>query len=264
MAGDPHVLRPDHLPTPFTAAEIREASVPGRTVRMLVVQGEAEPHVRVTRFVSGDAEGGEGESWTERPDGRRLTEPEGGRATWLELQEHASMPADATRIDEEIDRHPGRPVRLPALQARRSATRSTRSGSRRSAPGMPLRFEQRVGGELVFSSTAIEDRRPSSADGLALAGQRGWRKTASPIATRTATIAASAMTENRRVDVAPFAEAVPRPDDAAQDQKTEQIPGRLGIDEGVPRDDDEDAKRQHDRGQAIGGEVDARLPFVAR
>ena len=27
----------------------------------------------------------------------------------------------------------------------------------RSAPGMPLKFEERADGELVFSSTAIED-----------------------------------------------------------------------------------------------------------
>jgi hypothetical protein len=30
----------------------------------------------------------------------------------------------------------------------------------KSAPGMPLRFESRVGGELAFSSTAIADEMP--------------------------------------------------------------------------------------------------------
>jgi hypothetical protein len=159
VPGDPHVLRPDHLPTPFTAAEIRDASRPGRTVRMLVVEAGADPYIRVTRFVSGDADGGEREFWTETPDGRPLTEPERGRATWLELQEHASMPADATRIDEET-------IAIPA--GRYDCLRYTRVDGdtidtfwfARSAPGMPLRFEERVGGKLVSSSTAIEDLRP--------------------------------------------------------------------------------------------------------
>jgi hypothetical protein len=159
VAGDLRVLRPDHLPTPFTAAEIREASRDGRTVRMLVLEQGVDPYVRVTRFVSGDADGGEREVWTESPDGRQLTEPERGRATWLELQEHASMPADATRIDEET-------IDIPA--GRYDCLRYTRIDGdtidtfwfARKAPGMPLRFEERVRGALVYSSTAIEDLRP--------------------------------------------------------------------------------------------------------
>jgi hypothetical protein len=159
VAGDPHRLRPDHLPTPFTAAEIRQGSQPGRTVRSLIVQVGTDPFVQVTRFLSGDADGGEREFWTESPDGRPLTEAEGERATWLELQQHASMPADATRIDEEA-------IDIPA--GRYDCLRYTRVDGETidtfwfatAAPGMPLRFEKRIGGELVFSSTAIEDLRP--------------------------------------------------------------------------------------------------------
>lgn len=159
MADDPHVLRPDHLPTPFTAAEIRAGCPPGRTVRSLVVETGAESIVRVTRFVSCDADGADRESWAETPDGRRLTEPTPDHSTWLEFQEHASMPADATRIDEET-------IEIPA--GTYDCLRYTRVDGdtiatfwfAKAAPGMPLRFEERVGGELVYSSTAIEDVRP--------------------------------------------------------------------------------------------------------
>ena len=156
MTADPHRLRADHLPTPFTAEEIRIGCPPGRTVRSLVVRPGAEPYVSVTRFVSGDADGAEQESWRETPDGTHLTEPERRRSTWLEFQEHASMPAAATRIDsEDID--------IPA--GRFACLRYTRTDGEtvdtfwfaRSAPGMPLKFEQRVGGSLVLSSTAIEN-----------------------------------------------------------------------------------------------------------
>lgn len=159
MSGDPHQLQPDHLPTPFTADEIRDNFEPGRTVRSLIVTAGAEPYVRVMRVVFADAEGGEHESWTETPDGRVLTEPEGGRSTFLELQAHASMPADATRIDEEA-------IDIPA--GRYECLRYTRTiGDEvdtfwfaKVAPGAPMRFEKRISGELVLSSTAIEDRGP--------------------------------------------------------------------------------------------------------
>ena len=160
MNDDPHRLQADHLPTPFTAAEIREHSRPGRTMRSLVVRVGDEPYVHVWRVVSGDAEGGERDVWTETPDGERLTEPERAYATFLELQGHASMPADSTRIDEET-------IEIPA--GRFECLRYTRVDGdtvdtfwfAKTEPGAPLRFEKSVGSELVFSSTAIELHDPS-------------------------------------------------------------------------------------------------------
>jgi hypothetical protein len=160
MSIDPHQLRPDHLPTPFTADEIRVGCPPGRTVRALVLDAATAPYVRVTRFLSGDAVGAEQESWTETPDGVRLTEPETRRSTWLEFQGHASMPAVTTEIADEV-------IDIPA--GRYDCLRYTRRDDddtvdtfwfAKSAPGMPLRFESRVGGELAFSSTAIADEMP--------------------------------------------------------------------------------------------------------
>jgi hypothetical protein len=106
--------------------------------------------------VSGDADGAEQESWTEAPDGVRLTEPERGRSTWLEFQEHASMPAASTEIaEEEIDIPAGRFACL--RYTRRDGDSVSTFWFARSAPGMPLKFEERAGGALVFSSTAIEN-----------------------------------------------------------------------------------------------------------
>jgi hypothetical protein len=159
MPTDPHQLRPDHRPTPFSADEIRLGCPPGRTVRSLVVQAGSEPYIGITRFVSGDAEGADQESWRETPDGVRLTEPQLSRSTWLEFQGHASMPAATTEIAEET-------IEIPA--GRFDCLRYTRTDGgdistfwfARSAPGMPLKFEERVNGELVYSSTAIENEVP--------------------------------------------------------------------------------------------------------
>jgi hypothetical protein len=158
VTTDPHQLRPDHLPTPSTAEEIREGCPPGRTIRSLVIRRGTEPYVRVTRFVSGDADGAEEESWTESRDGARLTESELTRSTWLEFQEHASMPAAATDIAEEEIAIPA--GRLACLRyTRRNDDSISTFWFARSAPGMPLKFEELADGELVFSSTAIEDIR---------------------------------------------------------------------------------------------------------
>jgi hypothetical protein len=156
---DPHRLRPDHLPTPFSAAEIRAGCPAGRTVRSLVVLPGQDPYVRVVRFTQVDEEGADQESWTETPDGTRLTEHERRRSTWLEFQGHASMPADSTEIAEEtIDIPAGR------FDCLRYTTRDGDTVSTfwfaRSAPGMPLKFEERANGELVFSSTATENAMP--------------------------------------------------------------------------------------------------------
>ena len=156
---DPHRLRPDHHPTPFSAAEIRDAFVPGLELRSLITRAGAEPYILARRNLSADADGGAYEVWTESPEGVALTEREQGRATWLELQEHASMPADATTID---------PVEIDLPMGRFEGRRYTRvSGDTvdtfwfaMSLPGAPVRIESRVGGEIRFSSTAIEERRP--------------------------------------------------------------------------------------------------------
>jgi hypothetical protein len=160
MTDDAHQLRPDHLPTPFSAAEIRVGCPPGRTVRALVVRPGQPPYVRITRFGLGDSEGADRETWTETPDGTRLTEPEHDRSTWLEFQEHASMPIATTVIDEEE-------IEIPAgrFDCLRYISREDDDVSTfwfaRSAPGMPLKFESRTpDGELRFSSTAIENVMP--------------------------------------------------------------------------------------------------------
>lgn len=118
------------------------------------------PYVHVTRFLTGDDEGSDQESWTETPDGTRLTDPSTSHSTWREFQGHASMPADRTEVvDETIDLPMGR---FDCLRY----TRTDEDGVSvfwfaTTAPGMPLRFEQRVDGETVFSSTTLSDDRPA-------------------------------------------------------------------------------------------------------
>jgi hypothetical protein len=51
FSGDPHILGPGLLPTPFTADEIRAGCPDGRFIRLLVEVDVQEPFIRTNRFV---------------------------------------------------------------------------------------------------------------------------------------------------------------------------------------------------------------------
>jgi hypothetical protein len=163
MSADPHQLRPDHHPTPFTAEEIRRGCPTGRTIRVLVEQAGAEPIVRVTRFLDGDAEGADGEVWTETTSGERVGDVEPMRSNWLVLQGHASMPIATTVITEET-------IEIPAgtfdclVYTRTDGDEVDTFWFARSAPGMPLKYDSVVNGERVFSSVALENSMPAETD----------------------------------------------------------------------------------------------------
>jgi len=160
LPPESHRLQPDHHPTPFSAAQIRDGFVLGRIFRSVVTRGRGDAVVRVTKNLARDDVGGTYEVWTESSDGTRLSEPEEGRSTWLELQRHASMPIDATTIE---------PVTIDVPMGRFDGVRYTRTHGDTvdtfwfalSLPGAPVRIESRAGGDLVFSSIAISEERPS-------------------------------------------------------------------------------------------------------
>ena len=158
MTSDPHQLAPDHLPTPFTAEEIRLGCPPGRTLRYAHERGGQPTVIRVTRYVTGDADGCVQESWQESAEGTRLNAPERSSSTWRELQQHASFEAATTTRDEdEIDLPAGS---FQCLRYTRVDNRGTwRFWFARNLPGSPVRFEQEVANEIVFKATLLENKQ---------------------------------------------------------------------------------------------------------
>lgn len=139
---DPHLLGPDLLPTPFTAAEIREASGRGKTIRLLVEGPGETRYERVNRFSECDEEGAVLARWRLDADGAIDGEVSSDRVTWLELQWHAAFPADSTSLGDEI-------IELPIgrLACLRYETRDTPDAPLETFwfahdyPGMPVRYE---------------------------------------------------------------------------------------------------------------------------
>jgi hypothetical protein len=156
VLGDPHVLQPDHAPTPFTASEIRDGCPEGRTIGLLIEAAGAPPHRRTNRFVECDEEGAVVERTRFDMDGRPLGPPERARSTWLEMQGHASTPADRTTIDPSVLESPMGPLdclRYTVVDGEEVET----LWFARSLPGMPVRTESRRAGELVLTVTMTSD-----------------------------------------------------------------------------------------------------------
>lgn len=151
--ADPHVLQPGHHPTPFTAAEIRAASLRGRTVRQRIeIDGETAV-TRVQQWLAVDEEGATRGLYTLDPDGHR-TDLGQSRSTWLELQSHASMPVETTTIDAIVLDSPMGPrdcLRYTTLDGDAIET----FWFARAYPGMPVKTERAENGRVVERVTML-------------------------------------------------------------------------------------------------------------
>jgi hypothetical protein len=155
---DPHVLGAGLLPTPFSADEIRAGCPEGRTIRLLVEPAQGEPFERVNRFVDCDESGATLERWRLGAEGGVDGEVERERTTWLDLQRHASFPADrATRSREAIELPIGRVecLRYDVRAAAHDAPVAT-FWFALDHPGMPVRYEQSAGAG-VDRTTMVAD-----------------------------------------------------------------------------------------------------------
>lgn len=133
---DPHVVAEGLLPTPFTAAEIRDALRAGAVIRVRIEEPDGTTTERINRFSAGDDDGALLESHpADAPEAAK-----GARVTWRELQAHAAFPADRTTVATEVIEHP-----LGRLECRRYDVADEDGGSvfwfALAHPGMPVRYE---------------------------------------------------------------------------------------------------------------------------
>lgn len=159
MASEAYVLEPGHAPTPFTAAEIRAATAPGLTIETVTEEGGRVVGRSRTRFVACDDEGTEIEHVALDATGDPVAEPRVARATWDELQAHASFPAAITRRTSQM-------VELPVGTERCLRYVVERDGARTTfwfavdLPGQPMRWAVESSGAppRVTTVTSIERR----------------------------------------------------------------------------------------------------------
>lgn len=156
---DPHVLQSGHAPTPFAADEIRAGCPAGRVIRMRVDAGGEAPFLRVRWFAACDAAGAVLVRSRQSLDGSPVGEPEAGRVTWLDLQAHASFPADATTIEpERIE------TAIGVLDCLRYTVRDGATEEvfwfAADLPGMPIQIHTRTDGEVVTTVSVVDNVTP--------------------------------------------------------------------------------------------------------
>ena len=154
LPPDVHRLQPDHLPTPFSAAQIRDGCPAGRTIRIREETPDAPPAFRRIRFVEVDADGAVQEFLATDADGRPIGEPTRRHSTWLDLQRHASQDAAATTVDEV-----GLTLPFGDFACWRYIVQRPEAELRfwfaKQLPGMPARVEEWVAGVMTGRSTMI-------------------------------------------------------------------------------------------------------------
>jgi hypothetical protein len=167
LPPDSNRLQPDHLPTPFSAADIRAGCPLGRTIRLQTEAADGELSFRRIRFIEVDADRAVQEFQSLGADGQPIGDPTLRSASWLDLQHHATRPA-ATTVLDEVDL----PTPLGTEACWRYAAGSADDGVTfwfaKGRPGMPVQVEERAAGELVSRSIVIEDDVSSVRGGSAV------------------------------------------------------------------------------------------------
>lgn len=145
-----HRLADDRHPTPFSAEQIRAACAPGRLNAYLVVAAGADAYVDTWWFESGDEEGAEMAHLRSTAAGVPLGEPETSRATWRELQAHASYPAATTEVTTGQITTAAGTFDAWCYLTRGEAGEVTRAWFARTLPGPPVLMVTEKDGTEVF------------------------------------------------------------------------------------------------------------------
>ncbi|MDJ0521976.1 MAG: hypothetical protein QNJ90_07860 [Planctomycetota bacterium] len=155
-------LKPDHHPTPFTAAQIRTGCPDGRVLTVRMEVGGNELLYR-WRFDGGDAEGVTFSSQPLKPDGTARGEPGAQRALWTRLQEHASFPSSETKVTEETIEVPAGTfacMRYTVTVAAEGRTVVTDSWFAWALPGPPVKQVTLRNGEPASKMELVENEMP--------------------------------------------------------------------------------------------------------
>lgn len=149
-----HIVRPGTLPTPFSAAEIRDATVNGMTLLLRTTPHSGPAQYRRTTFVKCDRDGALRSFAPADAGGTVTAEPEQAYSTWAELQGHAVFDTSAASRTIET-----RETALGTLECWRYDVSDEDGESTYwfalRYPGMPVVFETRDGRGVVVALTEV-------------------------------------------------------------------------------------------------------------
>lgn len=138
---------PKH-PTPYTAAQIRDATKPGRTYRYKVEAPDQPATEKVMTFETVDA------------DGATLVSPgePKKRVTWEELRQHAEFPEGLVKTRDEKITVPAGTFDCTVYVVVREGGEATSYYFAKTMPGAPVLIAKAKEGRRVMTSTLVEYR----------------------------------------------------------------------------------------------------------
>lgn len=146
-------------PTPYTAAQIRDACRVGRTYEFLIEKPGAPPVRRRMVFVAVSPELATVESVTLDDKGQALAAPERSEASWEELRRHAAWPRAATTIEVSSADTPAGTFpckRYTVVEKKDGSEERTVACFAEQLPGPPVELRKEVGGKLVMTMTLLK------------------------------------------------------------------------------------------------------------
>lgn len=138
----------DMFPTPFTAAQIRDATKPGRTYRFRVEADGKPPGERVITFAKVDEAGAEVSTNGAPPE----------RTTWEELRKHAEFPKPVVSTREEKITVPAGTFDCVVYVVQGVPGEVRTFYFAKTLPGAPVLFFTEKDGKRLMTSTLVEHR----------------------------------------------------------------------------------------------------------
>lgn len=158
----PDTAPPEALaPFPYSAEQIRDATPLGRTYVFKMTRGD-EVVLRTMRFTAVDAEGATMVAAIADVTGAPVAPPEESRATWEELQHHASYPAAATVVSAATVTVPAGTFACQRYTVRVGEDEQLVVDFAVDLPGAPVSLVDTVGGVEVMRMTLERHERPGA------------------------------------------------------------------------------------------------------
>ncbi len=161
--SDPHILDPEHAPTPFTGDEIREGCPTGRQVTLVHTSEDGKSEYWTTSF----AKTGELNAVLVNQQVAENGQPLGGGsefvATWDELQAHASFPAANTTVSEVEVTTPIGELDCLLYEVEEGST-TKQMWFARSLPGLPIKTVYRDGEVTILTTLVVRDTQADPPD----------------------------------------------------------------------------------------------------
>ncbi len=142
---------------PFSAEQIRDAMPVGFWTRFRMEPAGQPPSFLTTTVVAWETDHVTLSNQLQSAEGDTMGEPVSQEASWVELQHHATFPADATLIEDQTVETPSGSwdcwVYTVTVETPEGGVDISRYSFAKQKPGAPVRYEQSIDGERVFLMT---------------------------------------------------------------------------------------------------------------